>query len=101
MLDLIENIRAYGGCVFASLVSSTGDTPNAWIPFPYKQHGPTNCWNGRVGYRLGTTEAATHLRPLDLTVMANFKEASSFLGEWITEQIRKREEKLKKIKAKS
>ena len=25
VLDLIENIRAYGGCVFASLVSSTGD----------------------------------------------------------------------------
>ena len=43
----------------------------------------------------------SHLRPLDLTVMANFKEASSFLGEWMTEQMRKREEKLKKSKQKA
>ena len=43
----------------------------------------------------------SHLWPLDLTVMANFKEASSFLGEWMTEQMRKREEKLKKSKQKA
>ena len=43
----------------------------------------------------------SHLRPLDLTVMANFKEASCFLGEWMTEQMRKREEKLKKSKQKA
>ena len=33
--------------------------------------------------------------------MANFKEASSFLAEWMTEQMRKREEKLKKSKQKA
>ena len=57
VLDLIENIRAYGGSVFASLLWFQAQVirRNAWIPVTYKQHGPTSSWNGRVGYRLGTT----------------------------------------------
>ena len=53
----IENIRAYSGSVFASLLWFQAQVirRNAWIPVPYNQHGPTSSWNGRVGYRLGTT----------------------------------------------
>ena len=44
----------------------------------------------------------SHLQPLDLTVMANFKRSIKLsFGEWLAEQTRKREEKLKKLNQKA